>query len=480
MKLKHMSHVVDPGQADGCGAEQLNRAHPWRLWLWLYVCALAWYWMLWAIFNYTIQPDTAGYLEMGRGIFREFTFGYRLSDGVWQPNACRVPLVPFILGALDRLSGDEQIGYFWFSLLQVMLAPLLPCVAFYFGSKAGRACGWLAYAFLVLHANIIFAAQLVLTDVLFAVSCAVMFITTWRALERPGAGKGLIAGLACGAALMTRPIMKYYWFVAAALTVLRIRPWRRTAQLLAAFSAGLALFAVPWLARNFIHYREPVFDTFQGICLLWSNWDMVEARDGDSSQTAALKQWIIRQGRAGSPMAMVMQHGEDYWKTHDLEVSRELQAVAAETFCSHPGELARRWAANFRQLVISHTHHDELYQAFLCRPLYRHMRQIGLFPPDVWDRKLFHLTCEVTRAMRWSYGALAPLGLMLMLARRPTRFLGIFLGLNILYFCGIISMVVGYDRYRLNMEPLFAALIAYPLALAVNCIISLSRHRQFR
>ena len=64
----------------------------------LYLIAFLFYYLVWAVYNYNLQPDTGMYVQMGRGIFEQFTFGYRGRGGLFYPMAFRMPFAAFFIG----------------------------------------------------------------------------------------------------------------------------------------------------------------------------------------------------------------------------------------------------------------------------------------------------------------------------------------------------------------------------------------------
>lgn len=436
----------------------------------LYLVAFVFYYLVWAIYDYHLQPDTEMYLQMGRGIFEQFTFGYKGEGGLYYPVAFRMPLAPFFLGLFYFIIRDTHITYWLYSLFQVFLAPIIPCLAFYFGSQTNKKVAYGAYAFVLFHANVMACSIMILTDTLFAVISGLTFVALWTALKKKETKSFLITGLLAGLACMTRPIMKLYFLVVALLSLARFSAWKQLSRCFAFFLLGFGLVLSPWIIRNFLHYKTFVLETNQGLNMLWSNSQLVRIKETDPPEVRILKERILNYG--SSPMNILTYKGHQYWLENDYEISRTLQKIALKAYFEKPIEVFNNWRKNFLRVTYSQRQYYYMYEHILTRPFYLKIRNLNIIHPKDFDRKVFHLYCEVNRLINWCYLYIAPVGLFALLWRE--RKMGIFIAVNIIYFTGLTAFAAGYDRYRLNIEIFYAVLIIYPIvcfaSLIRNCI----------
>jgi 4-amino-4-deoxy-L-arabinose transferase-like glycosyltransferase len=434
----------------------------------LYLAAFAFYYLVWGVYGYHLQPDSGMYLEMGRGIFEQFTFGFKGEEGLYYPVASRTPITSFLLGLFYFVTKDTHLTYFFYSLFQVLLAPIIPCIAFYFGSQLNKKVAYGAYIFIILHANVLASFIMILADTLFAVLSGLTFVSLWMALQKQETKKFLLTGLLAGLAFMTKPVMKLYFLVVVLLSLARFSRWNPLLKCFGLFMLGCGLIIAPWVVRNFIHYKAFVLETNQGMNMLWTNWDLVKIKETDPEEIRILKRSVLDHG--GSPNDMLTYKGWQYWLEHDYKISKELQKIAVETYAAHPAEVFYRWSKNFLRVTHSQRSYYYLYESILSRPLYVRIRSLNLLWPQDFDRRVFHLYCEVLRLVNWCYLYVAVVGLVVLLWRE--RKMGIFIAMNILYFTGLTAFVAGYDRYRLNVEVLYAVLIIYPIVYFVTMIIT--------
>ena len=390
----------------------------------LYLAAFVFYYLVWAIYGYHIQPDTENYLQMGRGIFEQFTFGFKGEGGLYYPVAFRMPLAPFFLGLFYFVTKDAHLTYWFYSLFQVLLAPIIPCIAFYFGSQINKKVAYGAYVFIILHANVIACFIMILADTLFAVLSGLTFVSLWIALQKQERRNFLLTGLVTGVACMTRPIMKLYFLAILLLSSAHFSAWKPLLRCLALFLLGFGLILSPWIIRNFLHYKAFVLETNQGLNMLWTNWHLVKIKETDPLEIRLIKERIVNYG--SSPMNILTYRGWQHWLEHDYEISKNLQKIAMKAYLENPIEVFNNWRENFLRVTYSQRQYYYMYENILSRPFYLKVRNLNIIHPKDFDRKVFHLYCEVHRLINWCYVFIAPIGLLLLLLRE--RKMGIFIG----------------------------------------------------
>lgn len=441
--------------------------------LYLYLTSFIYFYIFWALYNYQVRGDTEMYLQMGKGVFQEFTFGYRGMDGQFHPMAFRMPLVPVIMGFFRFLTGKDALAYFFFSLYQVFLAAILPCLAFYFGDKINRKTAWGAFVFLLLHQNLLSSTLQVLTDMTFAAASGISFLFLWKGLEKEKNRDFFLSGFVAGIAFLVRPIMKFYIFIVVFFMLSFNKDFKSRLKIFSFYLAAFILPIAPWLIRNTVHYHTFVIETNQGLNMLWSHWNLVEIKEKDSSEIKDIKRKILNHG--SSLVNVLTYNGWQYWVENDLKVSRKLQEIAKETWLDHPWKVMQNWFRNFYAGTFSNMSYYYMGKTNWNRPFYWKIRNSGILEPENFHRKSFHLYCEMARLMKLFYIFLAPVGLILLFFRN--RKIAVFIFFNILYFMGLTAFVAGNERYRLNLEIFFAVIIMYPLVTLITRVMNMIQNR---
>jgi 4-amino-4-deoxy-L-arabinose transferase-like glycosyltransferase len=94
--------------------------------------------------------------------------------------------------------------------------------------------------------------------VLFA--CALVLLTAYRVIDRPGVGRAAWLGVACGLAALARTeqALLLVTLVVPLLVVLRARPMRQLATMGGACALAAGLTVAPWIGRNLVAFDHPV------------------------------------------------------------------------------------------------------------------------------------------------------------------------------------------------------------------------------
>ncbi|MGI8906187.1 MAG: ArnT family glycosyltransferase [Candidatus Sumerlaeaceae bacterium] len=437
-----------------------------RKWVKLYGLSWLGVYFMWALLNYRTWPDTDAYLEMGRGLLHHGIFGYQLSTGEYVPNAFRMPIFPLLLGVIDLLTSQREFTYLLFSILQTFLAAALPCIAFYFGSLLNTQSAWVAFFGMLLHPNFVVMSVSVLTDISFALLAGITAVLLWESGQRLTNRRAAVLGFTCGFACLIRPIMKLYpVFIVLWLGLFCGKP-SRGRWISGTVAIGFfVLMLSPWLIRNAIMYKALVLETNQGLNLLWSNAHLVEPNSFETPDRLALKKYI--RANVTDPMSFVYYRGTEYFYRNDLAVSRELSAIAKDTFLRAPLGIAQTWLANAKHMLIDQTHFDALYEMLHARAWYKTLTRGFAWSEDAANRRIYHVVLEIKRAAKWAY-ILVPIPSIFLMWKAGHLRLAAFMLLNVLYFFGLTAFVAGYDRYRLNIEPFFLTAFAFLIITAVS------------
>jgi 4-amino-4-deoxy-L-arabinose transferase-like glycosyltransferase len=238
----------------------------------------------------TPSSDPATYDTVAWNLARGAGFSLDSAAGPY-PTAFVPPVVPWLTSLLYRLVGHR---YFAAVLLQCLAGALVPLLVAalggaLFGSRVGRASGWLA----AIHPLLVFFSGHLLTESMFCVTLLLALLLTVDWVRTPMAGRALGAGLAWGIASLTRPT--------ALLMPLIVAVWawgplgltvggRARIRQLALLLLGLGIAVGPWTLRNAVALRAfvPVTTGAGGALMVANNpatWDDPSARGGASSVT---------------------------------------------------------------------------------------------------------------------------------------------------------------------------------------------------
>jgi 4-amino-4-deoxy-L-arabinose transferase-like glycosyltransferase len=147
------------------------------------------------------------------------------------------------------------------------------------GRAAGPRAAKLAALGAAVYPPIAWVCGYVLTEPLYS---ALALATVWvlqRAGDVTGARQfrlGATAGLIAGAALLTKEAMLFFLPLAALWLLLHKRR-----QLFAAFTLGVALLVLPWIARNYLVHDQFILTAAHGGVTLWTGNNPLAHGEGD-------------------------------------------------------------------------------------------------------------------------------------------------------------------------------------------------------
>jgi dolichyl-phosphate-mannose-protein mannosyltransferase len=200
----------------------------------------------------------------------------------------RTPLYLLLLGAMRSVFGDAPRLV---ALLQAVIdagtCALIAALGAFVSPRVGLIAGILAALSVTL---IVFSSQL-LTEALFLFFFTAMLLAGAHVLRSPTPGLALIAGVAGGLALATRPAVALLLVAAVPLVFAAAMIHRRglAAALVAAglFAVGAAAPVAPVLARNAIHYGHLALTSQTGDHLaLWIVPLVAQRADGTPYQAS--------------------------------------------------------------------------------------------------------------------------------------------------------------------------------------------------
>ncbi len=156
------------------------------------------------------------------------------------------------------------------------------------GPKAGAGAAWLA----AVYPSLVWTPAYVLSETLYsflALSCVAVLDRAVTAgadgtgrVDRPWLGLG--AGLAAGAAILTRPAMLFFLLLAVPWLAWR-RAWRAGVLLV----AGAAVVVAPWTARNASVYGRFVLVESNGGITFWTGNNPLARGEGDMAANPEIK-----------------------------------------------------------------------------------------------------------------------------------------------------------------------------------------------
>ncbi len=405
--------------------------------------------------SFFAEPDTLVYWRLGGSLAKADTFW-----PAFMSMTDRLPLFPLLLAGVQATLGEApRVVALIQAILDAGTCTLIAALGAMVSPLVGLVAGVLAAFSVTL---IVFSSQMV-TETLFLFFFTSMLVAGARFLLRPTAALALLAGLAGGLSLATRPAVAI--LLAAALPIVFVAALiaRRggARALLAAllFAIGVAAPVAPVLARNVKHYGAYSLTSQTGEHLLyWIVPLVTERSDGTPYQTSVDR----LQGRYQQRMAERGLTAE----ANPFELAAIKTQIAKEELARLPlSAFAKAWLEGMVVNLGAPALLDDPRVRALPKPSFYNTPGAGL-----WEKAKRYLFDDPGRYQLLLIAGLAGMvpfllleALGLVMLARMLPWAAAFAAGVIAYFL-MVNGPVASPKYRLPIEPVLIVLSAIPLA----------------
>jgi 4-amino-4-deoxy-L-arabinose transferase-like glycosyltransferase len=385
------------------------------------------------------------------------------SDGFWPTLLAmtdRMPLYPLLLADVWATFGDApRVVAIVQAVIDAGTCVLIAALGGLISPRVGLIAGIIAAFSVTL---VVFSTQ-ILTDTLFLFFVALMLLAGARFLLRPTLPLALVAGLAGGLGVATRPVLAPLLLAAVPVVFLvALRARRRAAPALLAtvlFVVAVAAPVAPVWLRNWVHYGSPSLTAQTGDHLAFWIVPLVKERaDGTPYQTtvdrmeARYRQALAERGASAQSNPFVL-------AAMKAEVAREEMArLPLKAF-------AAAWLEGMVVNVGAPALLGDPRVRALPKPSFYNTPGAGL-----WQKARAYLFDDPGRYQLLLVAGLIAMVPMLVLEAigfvmlaRMLPWAAAFAGGVLAYFL-LVNGPVATPKYRLPMEPVLIVLAAIPLA----------------
>jgi hypothetical protein len=401
------------------------------------------------------EPDALGYWGLGAALAKSDSFWPTL----WSMTD-RMPLYPLLLGGIYKIFGDVPRAV---ALLQALIDAGTCTLIAALGALLSPLVGFIAGILAALSLTLVLFSTQILTDTVFLFFFTAMLLAGARFLLRPTIGMALLAGIAGGLALATRPAVAALLVAAVPLvlaaSIVRRRSIGPALAATALFATAAAAPVAPLILRNVIEYRSFSLTTQTGAHLAYWIVPLVKQRaDGTPYQTtvdrleARYEQRLTQRSASG--------------ETNPFRFAELKREVAREEMARLPLKAyALAWLEGVAiNLGAPALIADPRVRA-LPRPSFYHTPGAGLWEKAKTylfaDPRLYQLLLIVGLIAMLPFLALEAIGFVMLVRMLPWA--AAFAAGVIAYFL-LVNGPVASAKYRMPIEPLLIVLAAIPLA----------------
>ena len=383
--------------------------------------------------------------------------------GFWQTLLAvtdRTPLYPLLLGAMRSAFGDApRLVALVQAVIDAGTCALIATLGALVSPRVGLIAGILAALSVTL---IVFSTQL-LTETLFLFFFTSMLLAGAHFLRSPTLGLALLAGVAGGLALATRPAVAMLLAAAVPVVfVIAMVKWRRFAAALAAavlFAVGAAAPIAPVVLRNVIHYGSFSLTSQTGDHLAFWIVPLVTQRADGTPFQVTLDRMEGRYQQALSARGLPADANPFVRSAIKAEIARDEMARLP------PAAYAKAWLEGMVMNLGA--------PALLADPRVRALPKPSFYNTpgaSLWEKARAYVLDDPGRyQLLLVAGLLAMLPFLvleavgLVMLARTQPWAAVFAGGVLAYFL-LLNGPVATAKYRVPMEPVLIVLAAIPLA----------------
>lgn len=417
--------------------------------------------------------------------------GGLVADGDWllmqRPIAYRTPGYPWLVGLFRTVSADPLFALVCFQAL-LWMATIGLTASLAVDLAGTRRVAWIVVALAIVMVTSVTYVSAVLTETAFVFAVVFHLWTVSRFTRRPSVGVGFLVGLTLGLSILTRPVAMLIW-IADAIYILVRWYWinddaashlcRRRGWICIGLAAIVTVGCVtPWLARNQILFGKVMLTEFVG-----RNIWIVTFQDGsgaglDFPDSSAATEMKTRLGDQQWQRLRADQTWRHTWTVSkaltaagmdDPATDRLMKRVAKDAIATSPGEFAKK---TLRRLVnFWRTRATEIPAQVADLEPHRQLSQLQFAGEPIWGVKVAPVDTAIR--YRWSNSLAGNTFLMLataaatmlLITRRSSRAVGLWLGAILGYFAAVTAVLeIPAYRYRMTTEPIVLLIISLAIA----------------
>jgi len=401
------------------------------------------------------EADTKAYLDVAKILHDTGSFSeVDAITGQLTPFAYRMPLFHVLVAGLMKIFGANVAWPLALTNVLFSVCAVLLSTAVLYG-VTGPAAAVAAGFLMALSPNSVFNSVLLLTDNMFAFFSLISLIAGLYALKRRSAALFFLWGLSIGVCVMIRPILQYYFPVPILLIASPLfeADWRRKVRDSFLVLFGIAVCLAPWVARNRRELGFTGLEVNQGVNTLVSTVQFVRPSTPEQVRSDP-RLAAVRDIVAANTNALYAEiEVRSKLKLSAVETSALLKRIGLEVLFRNPGRASMVYLRNAVNIVTSPSAVMELAARLSGKSASSFPQFSAALRARDWKTIIINLGTRL--ALGLLFFVCAPLGVnRLWRGAAPGDKLALLLLLaTIGYTIGLTSMVAGYDRYRLPLEP---------------------------
>jgi hypothetical protein len=409
--------------------------------------------------------DSEEYIEVIKNILNGYGFSrIDIVDGQMKPYSNKPPLFFYASSLFYKiLNGKLENDIIILNFLSSILTLLLWLYITYLiteNKKITIITGWL----LSINPNLIYNSLTIMSDTFYLLTFSLFVLFFILSIKKKNKYLFFISGISMGISVLTRTVLKAFWIFAIIFIIFVLKDeFKKKIRYSLLFLVGHLLIILPYHIRNYIAFNSPSpIEFHQGIALTWMIIPLIE--NTNYSPLANKYPTISRIIKSLKGKEMVMEKELKLsLKITDIKLCKYLTVITLYTIKENPIQYLKLYIKNVINITTSSSSYLLIINIFK-NGFYE--KQHKIFKEFILDKKkkdlkevLIILPNLFFRFINLILFIIFIVGIMVFY--KSSKEITAFLIILFSYVIIVSSLALGYDRYRLPIEPLISIFVVY-------------------
>jgi 4-amino-4-deoxy-L-arabinose transferase-like glycosyltransferase len=414
--------------------------------------------------------DSEEYIEVVKNISNGYGFSkIDIANGQMKPYSNKPPLFFYTSSLLHKiLNGKLENDIIILNLLSSILTLLLWLYITYLITKNKKITiitGWI----LSINPNLIYNSLTIMSDTFYLLTFSLFVLFFILSIKKKNKYLFFISGISMGISVLTRTVLKAFWIFGIILIILVLKDEiKKKIKYSLLFLAGHLLIVLPYHIRNQLKFMSPSIDFHQGTNISCLILPLIDKTNYDS---------LIKEYPMTYKIIELSKHHEDgppenviklTLKLNNIELSRYLTLITLYTIKENPLQYLELYIKNAINITTSSSSYllvidifkngfydkqHKIFKEFILDKTKKDLKEVLIILPNLFFRFInliifLYFICGIFLTYKNELN---------------NKEITIFITILFLYTLSVSSLVVGYDRYRLPLEPLIIMYFIYKL-----------------
>jgi 4-amino-4-deoxy-L-arabinose transferase-like glycosyltransferase len=389
-----------------------------------------------------------------------------IADGQMKPYSNKPPLFFYISSLFHKiLNGKLENDIIILNFLSSILTLLLWLYITYLiteNKKITIITGWI----LSINPNLIYNSLTIMSDTFYLLTFSLFVLFFILSIKKKNKYLFFISGISMGISVLTRTVLKAFWIFGIIFIIFVLKDeFKKKIRYSLLFLVGHLLIVLPYHIRNYIAFNSPSpIEFHQGIALTWMIIPLIENTNYSplANKYPTISEIIkLLKGREMVPEKELKLS----FKLSDIKLCKYLTLITLYTIKENPLQYLKLYIKNVINIITSSSSYlliinifkngfydkqHKIFKEFILDKTKKDLKEILIILPNLFFRFINLI-----------FFIIFIIGIMTFY--KNNNEITAFLIILFSYIIIVSSLALGYDRYRLPIEPLISICSIYLL-----------------